>query len=104
MITALNDKSIDVSIALTESLIAGIAKGAGTYKLVGNYVSTPLNWAVITGAKSKYNSIDDLRGAKIGISRIGRYCHNSILPPVLVAHTDRGLLSVARRLWLLIWP
>jgi ABC-type nitrate/sulfonate/bicarbonate transport system substrate-binding protein len=72
MISALNDGSIDVSIALTESLIAGIAKGNRSYKLVGNYVSTPLNWAVITGKDTKYNSIDDLRGSKIGISRTGR--------------------------------
>jgi hypothetical protein len=63
------------------------AEKVADYKLVGSYVSTPLNWAVITGARlrhfftllditigkdTKYNSIADLRGSKIGISRIGR--------------------------------
>jgi hypothetical protein len=32
--------------ALTDALIAGIAKGSQAYKLVGSYVETPLNWYV----------------------------------------------------------
>lgn len=69
-----NGQQIDVAVALTEALITGIAKGRSDYKLVGSYVRTSLNWAVITGtdpSASKYNSIDDLKGTKIGISRIG---------------------------------
>ena len=31
--------------ALTDAFIAGIAKGSKAYKLVGSYVSTPLNWS-----------------------------------------------------------
>lgn len=67
-------QQIDVAVALTEALITGIAKGRIDYKLVGSYVRTSLNWAVITGTSSyadKYNSIADLKGTKIGISRIG---------------------------------
>ena len=30
--------------ALTDPLIAGIARGSDAYKLVGSYVATPLNW------------------------------------------------------------
>jgi len=71
MIASLKDGTIDVAIALTESLIAGIAKGADHYKLVGQYVVSPLNWAVITGKDSKYQSIADHRGTKLGFSRIG---------------------------------
>ena len=78
--------------ALTDPLISGIAKGSTAYKLVGSYVSTPLNWhaalrftsscfprstavyrAVITGKDTKYKSIADLKGTTIGISRYGRY-------------------------------
>ncbi|KIS71999.1 uncharacterized protein UMAG_00422 [Mycosarcoma maydis] len=69
-----NGQTIDVAVALTEALITGIAKGRSDYKLVGSYVRTSLNWAVITGTQpyaSSYNSIDDLRRTKIGISRIG---------------------------------
>ncbi|KAI0690155.1 periplasmic binding protein-like II [Cytidiella melzeri] len=71
LIGRLQDNQIDVAIALTDPLIAGIAKGSDAYKLVGSYVETPLNWAVITGKESKYHSISDLRDTTIGISRIG---------------------------------
>ncbi|CAE6431825.1 unnamed protein product [Rhizoctonia solani] len=71
MIVALQNDEIDVAVALTDALIAGIANGSQAYKLVGSYVSTPLNWAVVVGKDSKYQSIDDLRGTKLGISRVG---------------------------------
>jgi hypothetical protein len=32
--------------ALTDPLIAGIAKGSKAYKLVGSYVTSPLKWHV----------------------------------------------------------
>ncbi|KDQ08697.1 hypothetical protein BOTBODRAFT_37693 [Botryobasidium botryosum FD-172 SS1] len=71
LIAALTNNEVDVAIALTDALITGIARGSTAYKLVGSYVSTPLNWAVITGAQSEYQSIADLRGTTIGISRPG---------------------------------
>ncbi|SPO21011.1 uncharacterized protein UTRI_00488 [Ustilago trichophora] len=67
-------QQIDVAVALTEALITGIAKGRTDYKLVGSYVRTSLNWAVITGTSAhaaSFNSIADLKGTQIGISRIG---------------------------------
>ncbi|KAH8117882.1 periplasmic binding protein-like II [Phellopilus nigrolimitatus] len=71
LIGRLADDEIDVAIALTDPLIAGIAKGSSAYKLVGSYVTTPLNWAVIVGKDSKYTSIQELKGTTIGISRPG---------------------------------
>ncbi|KAH9846669.1 periplasmic binding protein-like II [Lenzites betulinus] len=71
LIGRLEKDEIDVAIALTDPLISGIAKGSKAYKLVGSYVTTPLNWAVITGKDSQYNSISDLKGTTIGISRYG---------------------------------
>ncbi|KAH9945145.1 periplasmic binding protein-like II [Epithele typhae] len=71
LIGRLEKDEIDVAIALTDPLISGIAKGSTAYKLVGSYVTTPLNWAVITGTNSKYNSISDLKDTTIGISRYG---------------------------------
>ncbi|GAA5902387.1 substrate-binding domain-containing protein [Sporobolomyces salmoneus] len=63
---------IDVAIALTESLLAGIAKKTAEFKLVGTYVTSPLQWAVIVGKDAtKYQKLSDLKGEKIGISRIG---------------------------------
>ncbi|KAH9462261.1 hypothetical protein Pst134EB_006167 [Puccinia striiformis f. sp. tritici] len=58
-------------MALTESLIAGIILGKGDYKLIGAYVTSPLNWAVITGTNTKYKAITDLKGQKMGISHPG---------------------------------
>ncbi|ETW83162.1 hypothetical protein HETIRDRAFT_316275 [Heterobasidion irregulare TC 32-1] len=71
LIARLTNDEIDVAIALTDPLISGIAKGSKAYKLIGSYVNTPLNWAVITGKDSKYKSIADLKGTPLGISRPG---------------------------------
>ncbi|KAG8978232.1 hypothetical protein FRB90_008545, partial [Tulasnella sp. 427] len=62
-INSMVDKAHQLTLlcrALTDGLIAGIAKGK-PYKLVGSYVSTPLNWAIVTGKDSKYTSRADLR-------------------------------------------
>ncbi|PPJ53793.1 hypothetical protein CBER1_04535 [Cercospora berteroae] len=69
--------SIDVAIGLTEGFVAdlGKSKAAGQhigYGFVGTYVESPLCWAISTGAKrSEINSVDDLMGKKVGVSRIG---------------------------------
>ena len=69
--------------ALTDGLLAGIAKGAN-YRLIGSYVDSPLNWAVITSVGSKYNKIADLRGTTFGISRYGRCANILSAVPVLI--------------------
>ncbi|PWN24844.1 hypothetical protein BDZ90DRAFT_234788 [Jaminaea rosea] len=76
ILTSFRDGSIDVAIALTEALVAGIAKRAAgeevDLKLVGSYVRSSLVWAVITGKETKaYGSIEDLAGTTLGISRAG---------------------------------
>ncbi|KAF9243415.1 periplasmic binding protein-like II [Melanogaster broomeanus] len=72
LISRLTNDEIDIAIALTDPLIAGIAKGSQAYKLVGSYVTSPLRWAVITGYKdSPFNQLPDLQGTTIGISRNG---------------------------------
>ncbi|KAF5327491.1 hypothetical protein D9619_004421 [Psilocybe cf. subviscida] len=73
LISRLTKDEIDIAIALTDPLISGIANGSKAYKLVGSFVSTPLNWAVITGTNSKFNSIADLKDTTLGISRNGRF-------------------------------
>jgi len=42
MTAKLIDGSLDVAIALTEGLLAGIAKGHDAYKMIGTYVVSPL--------------------------------------------------------------
>ncbi|KAH9940960.1 periplasmic binding protein-like II [Amylocystis lapponica] len=71
LIGRLTNDEIDVAIALTDPLISGIAKGSEHYKLVGSFVSTPLNWAVITGKDTRFKAIADLKETTLGISRHG---------------------------------
>ncbi|KAK1826471.1 hypothetical protein QBC39DRAFT_376526 [Podospora conica] len=78
MVTALRSHDIDVGIGLTEGWVAGLGKvtdaepGDSGYRLVGTYVETPLCWAISTGAqRPDINTIDSLKGSRIGVSRIG---------------------------------
>ena len=74
MVQALKGNELDVGIGLTEGWVAALGKqgrDAG-FKLVGTYVETPLCWAISTGAKRDIHSIDELKGKKVGVSRIGR--------------------------------
>ncbi|OWZ76025.1 hypothetical protein C365_05436 [Cryptococcus neoformans Bt85] len=67
----LKNGEIDLCIALTDALIAGLANGQTSYKIVGRYIASPLRWAIITGKDSQYNSVNDLKGTTFGISRLG---------------------------------
>ncbi|KAI9771062.1 MAG: hypothetical protein M1839_002959 [Geoglossum umbratile] len=76
MIQALRAGEIDVGIGLTEGWVAGLGKKGGDdrefYRLVGTYVETPLCWAISTGTnRTDLTSISDLKGTKMGVSRIG---------------------------------
>ncbi|KAK4107606.1 hypothetical protein N656DRAFT_785093 [Canariomyces notabilis] len=79
MITALRSGEIDIGVGLTEGWVAGLGKtpqpnepSDGGYRLIGTYVETPLCWAISTGAnRSEIDSVDALKGGKIGVSRIG---------------------------------
>ncbi|KAG8824382.1 hypothetical protein FRC19_001898 [Serendipita sp. 401] len=71
VISAFKANEIDIGVALTDALLAGIANGNQDYKMIGQYVATPLNWAVTVGKDSKYTKLEELRGTVMGISRIG---------------------------------
>jgi ABC-type nitrate/sulfonate/bicarbonate transport system substrate-binding protein len=91
MIQSLQSSEIDVGIGLTEAWVAGLAKGrekAG-YKIVGEYVSSPLCWAISTGTKRDINEVSQLKGGKIGVSRIGS---GSYVMPFVLAD-QRGWLN-----------
>ncbi|KAF7722490.1 hypothetical protein EC973_003110 [Apophysomyces ossiformis] len=75
MTQKLKDKSLDLAIALTEGLVAGITKGQDWYKIVGTYVDAPLCWAISTGNASKHGSIDTLCKTNCAISRFGSGSH-----------------------------
>jgi len=73
MIQSLQSDEIDIGIGLTEAWVAGIAKAKGkpAYKIVGSYVRSPLCWAISTGTLRDIARVEQLRGGKIGVSRIG---------------------------------
>jgi ABC-type nitrate/sulfonate/bicarbonate transport system substrate-binding protein len=73
MIQSLHSAEIDIGIGLTEAWVAGIAKSQGkpAYKIVGSFVRSPLCWAISTGMLRDINRVQQLRGGKIGVSRIG---------------------------------
>ncbi|KAL8855670.1 MAG: hypothetical protein Q9178_007681 [Gyalolechia marmorata] len=88
MVTALRAGELDIAIGLTEGWIAALAKGssssqttnepqeANDFKLVGTYVETPLCWAISTGHdRDDITGIQDLKGKKLGVSRIGSGSH-----------------------------
>lgn len=67
--------SLDIAIGLTEGLAAGIASGDDMYRIAGTFVPTPLVWAISTGVNSTVNSVDELKGARIAVSRFGSGSH-----------------------------
>uniref|UniRef100_A0A1C7N5C2 Ca3427-like PBP 2 domain-containing protein n=1 Tax=Choanephora cucurbitarum TaxID=101091 RepID=A0A1C7N5C2_9FUNG len=75
MTSKLQDKSLDLAIALTEGLVAGISKGQDWYKIVGTFVDAPLCWALSAGKHSQHDSIDTLCNTNVAISRYGSGSH-----------------------------
>ncbi|EAS31086.3 uncharacterized protein CIMG_06565 [Coccidioides immitis RS] len=85
MITSLRQNEIDIGIGLTEGWVAGLVgkeqveKGPdadGGYKVVGQWVETPLRWAIVTGRqRANIDSVDDLKGGRVGVSRLGSGSH-----------------------------
>ncbi|KAI4241403.1 MAG: hypothetical protein L6R40_004579 [Gallowayella cf. fulva] len=84
MVAALHAGELDIAIGLTEGWITAIAKAStpnqpaedppnpNEFKLVGTYVQTPLCWTISTGhERDDINSTEDLKGKKVGVSRIG---------------------------------
>ncbi|KAJ9206266.1 hypothetical protein DTO021D3_4887 [Paecilomyces variotii] len=84
MITCLREKEIDIGIGLTEGWVAGLTGKSqlhqnvvsGGYKVVGHWVETPLRWAIVTGREREdINSVSDLKGSRVGVSRLGSGSH-----------------------------
>ena len=77
MVTALQNNEIDVGVGLTEGWIAALGKAQAAkkdagFRIVGTYVETPLCWAISSGTQRKeIKGIEDLKGKKVGVSRIG---------------------------------
>ena len=74
MMELLRTGQLDVAIALTEGVVAEIAKNRSC-QIAQYYVSSPLTWGVHVTAASPYQSIDDLENTTFAISRFGSGSH-----------------------------
>ena len=74
MVTSFQSNEIDIGIGLTEGWVSALGKlkDAASFKLVGKYVQSPLCWSISTGAERYLESVEQLKGKRIGVSRIGR--------------------------------
>lgn len=84
LIEGLHDGSFHVVTALTEGAVAAALKDS-SLQIVGSYVDSSLNWAVITSAQQEqFHSIADLGSSPVraGISRYGSGSH---LMPLILA-------------------
>ena len=61
MLQTLKDGELDVIVALTEGIVADIARGSDV-RLLGTYVESPLVWAISAGANAPFQAVEDLRG------------------------------------------
>ena len=77
MINLLKSKEVDVIVALTEGLIKEIAgeMGSSPVRLLGTYVHSSLLWSISTSSASSFQSLDDLKGGRFGISRYNSGSH-----------------------------
>lgn len=74
MCQMLQQGETELAIILTEGVVKSITEG-NPAKIVQEYIASPLLWGIHVGAKSNYNSNDDLKGTKAAISRLGSGSH-----------------------------
>ena len=70
MCQMLRDGETDIAVILTEGIVKDINAGNPS-KIVQIYVDSPLIWGIHVDAKSKYNTVSDLKDKKVAISRLG---------------------------------
>ena len=70
MTRALRNGEIDVAVLLTEGAVKDIISG-NEARIVQSYIASSLIWGIHVDAGSDYQSIEDLAGKKVAISRVG---------------------------------
>lgn len=74
MCKALREKEIDLAVILTEGIVKDIIAGNES-KIVQTFVQSPLIWGIHVAHDSPYQTIEDLKGKKVAISRYGSGSH-----------------------------
>ncbi|MEO2071833.1 MAG: substrate-binding domain-containing protein [Zunongwangia sp.] len=70
MTRALRNGEIDIAVLLTEGAVKDIISG-NEARIVQSYIASSLIWGIHVDAGSDYQSIEDLAGKKVAISRVG---------------------------------
>lgn len=74
MCKLLEEQETDLAIILTEGIIKSISDG-NPASIVQEYISSPLLWGIHVAAKSRFQDLSELKGAKAAISRFGSGSH-----------------------------
>mmetsp|Transcript_30157 Transcript_30157/g.115672 ORF Transcript_30157/g.115672 Transcript_30157/m.115672 type:complete len:282 (+) Transcript_30157:149-994(+) len=88
MLKGLAEGTYDGIVALTECVVAKAYEDQqrSEIKIIGKYVASELVWGVHVGGKSEIESVEQLRGKRFGISRMGSGSH--VMAAVMAE--DRG--------------
>ena len=74
MVQALEQKTIDLAVVLTEGIVKAISEGNPS-RIIQTFVKSPLIWGVHVSAKSRFRRLSDLKSKQAAISRIGSGSH-----------------------------
>ena len=74
MTRGLRDGVIDIALVLSEGAVTNVLRG-NPLRIVKVYVESPLIWGIHVAANSRFENIDDIRGARYAISRQGSGSH-----------------------------
>jgi ABC-type nitrate/sulfonate/bicarbonate transport system substrate-binding protein len=87
MVASLAHGSIDAIVALTEGVVAAVARGLEA-RIVGCYTDSPLQWGVHVASGSPVRNIAGLHGRRVAVSRPGSGSH--LMAAVLAAQQGWG--------------
>ncbi|GAB4165715.1 MAG: substrate-binding domain-containing protein [Winogradskyella sp.] len=74
MCQGLRSGDIDIAVILTEGIVKDIVEGNPS-SIVQTFVETPLIWGIHVAEKSRFKTIDDIKGTRAAISRYGSGSH-----------------------------
>ncbi|WP_299113321.1 substrate-binding domain-containing protein [uncultured Winogradskyella sp.] len=74
MCKGLRSGEIDIAVILTEGIVKDIIAGNPS-RIVQTFVETPLIWGIHVAEHSKFQTIEDIKGATAAISRYGSGSH-----------------------------
>ena len=74
MTSALRKGDVEAALLLTEGAVLDILRG-GNHRLVSVFVESPLTWGIHVAASGGIQSVEEIEGKRIAISRFGSGSH-----------------------------